>query len=183
MFGIPPKLQCLFCLDEYTSGSTTSREMLRYLAPSCRTQSVSCLCSCWHILLQTAHCSTAALACSFLFRQEYFKQILCAAGEGWWVIFWYCLQLQYSSSENKCKSPKTNSLLFTASFITQERLWSQQWSQFPIPHSSGQLCPVSSLWRVWQLVLTAVDVITPHQMAHINWEWKWKLYLLTQCQW
>ena len=50
-----------------------------------------------------------------------------------------------------------------------------------VPHPS-QLCvqcPVSSSWRVWQLVLTAVDIITPHQMAHINSEWKWKLYSLT----
>ena len=45
------------------------------------------------------------------------------------------------------------------------------------PSSGGCCDQCPSLWRVWQLVLTATDIITPHQMANINWEWKWKLYL------
>ena len=126
-------------------------------------------------LVDTFYCRQLAAAlqhsvCSFLFRQEYFKQILCVQRGR--VDEWYCLKLQYSSSSNKCKSRKTNPLV-TAS-ATGKFMSVVRWSQsvlVAVPHSSHQLpalaccdqCP--SLWRVWQLVLTTQ--ISSHR---IRWQ-------------
>ena len=136
MFGIPPKLRCLFCLDEYTSGSTTTRELLRCLAPGCRTQSVFCLL----LTHSTAdswlqHCSTRPAV--FCLDKSTSNKYCVQRGR---VDEWYCLKLQYSSSSNKCKSRKTNPLV-TAS-AAGNSMSMVRWSQsvlVAVPHSSHQL--------------------------------------------
>ena len=76
MFGIPPKLQCLFCLDEYTGAQ--QHESCSDTWPRAAEHNLSSVSA----LVDTFYCRQLAAAlqhsvCSFLFRQEYFKQILC----------------------------------------------------------------------------------------------------------